>query len=55
MRFNAHGQCTLAPQDACDLVRDIPDPERAAKRLAQEAYDRGSNDNITVLIIRFKN
>lgn len=44
----------LHSQDAVDIVREIPDPEKAAKRLAQEAYDRGSNDNITVLVVRFK-
>ena len=37
-----------------DLVRAISDPEKAAKRLTSEAYERGSNDNITVVIIRFK-
>jgi len=41
-------------QDAVDLVRAIADPEKAAKRLTAEAYERGSNDNITVVIVRFK-
>jgi len=33
-----------APQDA----------EKAAKRLTDEAYSRGSNDNISAIVLRFK-
>ena len=42
-------------QDAVALIRDIADdPEKAAKRLAEEAYNRGSCDNISCVVIRLK-
>mmetsp|Transcript_14692 Transcript_14692/g.36607 ORF Transcript_14692/g.36607 Transcript_14692/m.36607 type:complete len:289 (-) Transcript_14692:520-1386(-) len=44
----------LSNQDATGLIRDIPDPERAAKKLTEEAYARGSNDNISCIVVRFK-
>lgn len=30
------------------------DPEKAAKRLTDEAYGRGSNDNISCIVLKFK-
>ncbi|KAK9831431.1 hypothetical protein WJX81_004250 [Elliptochloris bilobata] len=44
----------LSNQDACALVKDIPDAEKAAKRLTDEAYSRGSNDNISAIVLRFR-
>lgn len=41
-------------QDAVSLIHDIMDPEKAAKRLTDEAYSRGSADNISCVVIRFK-
>eukprot|EP00195_Chlamydomonas_chlamydogama_P006956 CAMPEP_0202890740 /NCGR_PEP_ID=MMETSP1392-20130828/1052_1 /ASSEMBLY_ACC=CAM_ASM_000868 /TAXON_ID=225041 /ORGANISM="Chlamydomonas chlamydogama, Strain SAG 11-48b" /LENGTH=238 /DNA_ID=CAMNT_0049574365 /DNA_START=401 /DNA_END=1117 /DNA_ORIENTATION=- len=41
-------------QEAADLVRGITDAEKAAKRLTEEAFQRGSNDNISCIIVRFK-
>lgn len=41
-------------QDAVDLVRPIKDSKAAAKKLANEAYQRGSNDNISCIVIRLK-
>ena len=35
------------------MVKPIKDPEDAAKRLMQEAHQRGSADNITVVVVRF--
>lgn len=35
------------------MIKPIPDPEEAAKRLMQEAYQRGSADNITCVVVRF--
>lgn len=35
------------------MVKPIQDPEEAAKRLMQEAYQRGSADNITTVVVRF--
>jgi protein phosphatase 1L len=37
------------------MVRPIEDPEQAAQRLLQEASQRGSADNTTVVIVRFFN
>lgn len=38
---------------AVELVRSIPDPQAAAKFLVRHALDHFSNDNITVLVVRF--
>lgn len=35
------------------MVKPIADAEEAAKRLMQEAYQRGSGDNITIVVVRF--
>lgn len=35
------------------MTKPIQDPEEAAKRLMQEAYQRGSADNITCVVVRF--
>ncbi|XP_031480957.1 probable protein phosphatase 2C 59 [Nymphaea colorata] len=40
-------------EDAVSMVKSIEDPEEAAKRLMQEAYQRGSADNITCVVVRF--
>jgi protein phosphatase 1L len=36
------------------LVRDIGEAQQAAKRLVQEAFQRGSNDNISCVVLKFK-
>ncbi|CAK9187574.1 unnamed protein product, partial [Ilex paraguariensis] len=35
------------------MIKQIEEPEKAAKRLMQEAYQRGSADNITTVVVRF--
>lgn len=35
------------------MVKPIQDAEEAAKRLVTEAYQRGSADNITCIVVRF--
>lgn len=35
------------------MIKPIQDPEEAAKRLMKEAYQRGSADNITCVVVRF--
>lgn len=35
------------------MTKPIQDPEEAAKRLMQEAHQRGSGDNITIVVVRF--
>ncbi|GER45116.1 protein phosphatase 2C family protein [Striga asiatica] len=40
-------------EEAVSMTRPISDPEEAAKRLMQEAHQRGSGDNITVVVVRF--
>lgn len=44
----------VSNQDATAIIRDILDSEKAAKRLTEEAFQRGSNDNISCVVIRFK-
>jgi protein phosphatase 1L len=41
-------------QEAVHLVKDIQNAEAAAKRLTEEAFQRGSNDNISCIVVRFK-
>ncbi|KAL9677409.1 hypothetical protein QQ045_005638 [Rhodiola kirilowii] len=40
-------------QEAVEMVKPIQDAEEAAKRLVTEAYQRGSADNITCIVVRF--
>jgi len=40
-------------EEAVAIVKPIQEPEDAAKRLMQEAYQRGSGDNITIVVVRF--
>lgn len=39
--------------EAVDMVKPIEDPELAAKKLMEEAFQRGSADNITCVVVRF--
>ncbi|KAL2894083.1 putative protein phosphatase 2C 11 [Bienertia sinuspersici] len=41
--------------EAVSLVLDIKDAEAASRRLTEEAFSRGSSDNITCLVVRFEN
>ncbi|XP_052306868.1 probable protein phosphatase 2C 11 [Populus trichocarpa] len=43
----------LTNKDAVALVQDITDAEAASRKLIQEAYARGSTDNITCVVVRF--
>lgn len=43
----------VSNQDAVTMVQNIPDPAEAAKTLTEEAYKKGSADNITCVVIRF--
>ncbi|CAK7346864.1 unnamed protein product [Dovyalis caffra] len=45
----------LSNKDAVALVQDITDAEAASRKLIQEAYARGSSDNITCVVVRFDN
>ncbi|KAI0930216.1 hypothetical protein AcV5_006988 [Taiwanofungus camphoratus] len=42
-------------QAAVDLVRGTTDPRRAAEDLLDNAYKNYSTDNVTVLVVRFRN
>ncbi|CAH2035517.1 unnamed protein product [Thlaspi arvense] len=44
----------LSNKDAVAIVRDISDAETASRKLVQEAYARGSCDNITCIVVRFE-
>ncbi|KAI0745668.1 protein serine/threonine phosphatase 2C [Earliella scabrosa] len=41
-------------QGAVDLVRGIADPRKAAEELLEHAYKNYSTDNVTVLVVRFR-
>lgn len=43
----------VSNEEAVSMVKPIQDSEEAAKRLMQEAYQRGSADNITCVVVRF--
>ncbi|XP_065848254.1 probable protein phosphatase 2C 11 [Euphorbia lathyris] len=45
----------LSNQDAVGVVQDIRDAEAASRKLIEEAYARGSSDNITCVVVRFDN
>lgn len=40
-------------QEAAAIIKDISDPEKAAKRLSEEALRLGSNDNISCIVVKF--
>uniref|UniRef100_A0A0V0I8P8 protein-serine/threonine phosphatase n=1 Tax=Solanum chacoense TaxID=4108 RepID=A0A0V0I8P8_SOLCH len=44
----------LSNEEAVTLVQDIKDAEAASRRLIEEAYSRGSSDNITCVVVRFE-
>lgn len=41
-------------KEAVAIVQDIIDAEAASRMLIHEAYARGSSDNITCVVVRFK-
>ncbi|XP_022141637.1 probable protein phosphatase 2C 11 isoform X2 [Momordica charantia] len=43
----------ISNEEAVALVQHIQDAEAASRKLIQEAYSRGSSDNITCVIVRF--
>ncbi|KAL9263613.1 putative protein phosphatase 2C 59 [Drosera capensis] len=43
----------VSNEEAVAMIKPIQDSEAAAKKLMQEAYQRGSNDNITCVVVRF--
>lgn len=43
----------LTDDEAVSIVAPIGDPEKAAIKLRDVAYEKGSDDNITVIVIRF--
>lgn len=45
----------VSNKDAVDIVQGISDTEAASRKLIEEAYARGSSDNITCVIVRFEN
>jgi len=43
----------VSNQEAVSMVQSIPDAKEAAHFLKEEAFRRGSNDNITCIVVRF--
>lgn len=46
--------CCCCRQDAVAIVKDIAEADKAARRLVVEAYQRGSNDNISCVVLKFR-
>ncbi|KAI0630159.1 protein serine/threonine phosphatase 2C [Trametes polyzona] len=44
----------VSDQGAVELVRGIADPRKAAEELLEHAYRNYSSDNVTVLVVRFR-
>lgn len=44
----------ISNQDAVALIKDVSEADKAAERLVHEAYLRGSNDNISCVVLKFK-
>lgn len=42
-------------QEAVDLVKDIMDPQEASTKLIRHALQNFSTDNLSVMVVRFKN
>ncbi|CCK72513.1 type 2C protein phosphatase PTC1 KNAG_0K01520 [Huiozyma naganishii CBS 8797] len=38
-------------QEACELIKDYTDPNEAAKNLVRCALERGTTDNVTVMVV----
>ncbi|KAJ7531731.1 hypothetical protein O6H91_14G056400 [Diphasiastrum complanatum] len=43
----------VSNQDAVAFAKSFLDPEEAARRLSEEAFSKGSADNITTIVVRF--
>ena len=58
MFFFSHDVCNLiqvmSNQEAVDIAKKTKHPQRAAKKLAAEALDRDSKDDISCIVVRFK-
>jgi protein phosphatase 1L len=44
----------MANQEAVDIAKKTKDPHKAAKQLAAEALKRESKDDISCIVVRFK-
>lgn len=45
----------ISNKEAVAIVQNIGDAEAASRKLIQDAFARGSNDNITCVVVRFDN
>lgn len=44
----------VSDQNAVELVRDVRDAQKATEKLLQYALDHHTTDNVTVLVVRFR-
>ena len=44
----------IEDQEAVELVRPIDDPKEASNLLVRRSLEKGSTDNITAMVIRFR-
>ena len=45
----------ITDQSAIELIREVEDAQEASKKLMQHALDQRTSDNVTVVVIKFKN
>ncbi|XP_010548568.1 PREDICTED: probable protein phosphatase 2C 59 isoform X2 [Tarenaya hassleriana] len=43
----------VSNEEAVEMIKEIEEAEEGAKKLMKEAYERGSADNITCVVVRF--
>jgi protein phosphatase 1L len=44
----------MSNQEAVDCIKDIKDARAAAKRLTEEAVNRKSSDDISVIVVKLQ-
>lgn len=45
----------MSNQEAVDIARKIRDPQKAAEQLAAAALNKDSKDDISCVVVRFRN
>lgn len=52
-QFDSTGLCSFCGQDAVSIAGAEEEPEAAARKLTETAFNRGSADNITCIVVKF--
>jgi serine/threonine protein phosphatase PrpC len=43
----------VSDEAACNLIKDIQDPEESASALRKLAFQKGSQDNISIIVLKY--